>query len=182
MWIISNSGNGSTIDHVTIGVGNSTVVIVGNVTVGDNVTLVFESGGLVQISDCLYMNGSKILLKLGGDDTYVPVNGTLVELLSYKNCSVVHVSNVTVEQQFACKHVTGTPVQTDNKFSVLLNVADTNNEAGCHNSHNNNSWKTITIAVVCTCVGLSAIGVGVAWWWRKRQQKQEEQDMEMHVQ
>lgn len=179
-WIVHNV---SAISNNTVIVisPNSTVVFAGNLTVGANVTIVFEgTGGLIQISDCLYMNGTTILLKLASD-RFAPVNGSTLTLLNYQNCSQVTVGNVTVEYDDECQEVTTQPQQTETRYGVLLQFRK---KDSCGNSDKDDDNDTVTKAVVasvCVAAVLVGVGVGGVWYWQKKRKAQEQQDIEVEM-
>lgn len=114
-------------------------------------------------------------LKIDGSDTYVPVNGSLITLISFQNCSSVTVGNVTVEDNFECQGVNAQGVETDTKFAVLITYK---NNGECQESKDGNTVTKAMIGAVCGAVGLVAAGFVGVWYYQKRLKAREQQDMQ----
>lgn len=165
VWVVSNLTN---LQNFTIIVPhNGSVEIQGNLTLGTGVTVVVEPGANITVTGCLIMTGTSVILKIG--DSYLPVDGALVPLLIYQNCSRVSDVNVTVDNPYQCQDVSGEARQTDTQFGVLLHVSDNNK---C--DRNDDSGTRVAIIVsVCVAVIVVIIGmVGVCVWkWYERRQE-----------
>lgn len=112
------------------------------------------------------------------DDEYLPVNGTITDLLRYQNCSHV-TATVTLEENYECQDVSATPIQTETSYGVLLNVQ---NNGKCNNDKSDFNSKTALIAVVTSVCGafvFVGVGVVVVRWWRSKQHRAEESEMEL---